>query len=171
MLDLGSLPARTPHALIELAPEIDLGSGKIVTGSVGGLVSAIPAIAIPTQTKTTFECPPEHIEALEEWLQEVDRILIIGWRAQERHFLDLCIRHLAENPEVEVLVVSESPESARATISTLMEYLPGACMHPSVAPGFSRFAASEKAVETWLDGRLHTRLSKDDPERNMVLLN
>jgi hypothetical protein len=78
---------------------------------------------------------------------------------------------LAENREVEVLVVSESPESARATISTLMEHLPAACMHPRAAPGFSRFAASEKTVETWLDRRLHTRLSKDDPEHNMVLLN
>jgi hypothetical protein len=169
MRDLGNLPARSPHAIIDLAPEIDFTSGKILIGN--GLTSAVPAIAIPTQTKTSFECPPEHIEALEDWLKEVDRILIVGWRAQERHFLGLCKRHLADNPKVEVLVVSESPESARATISTLKEHLPVACMHPSVAPGFSHFAASDKAVETWLDGRLHTRLSQDDPEHKMVLLN
>jgi SIR2-like domain len=171
MRDLGNLNAQSPHAIIDLAPEIDFTSGKIVTGSVNGITSAVPAIAIPTQTKTTFECPPEHIEALEDWLPEVDRILIIGWRAQERHFLDMCKRHLAANPDVEVLVVSESPESARPTISALTEHLPAACMHPSVSAGFSRFAASDKAVEIWLDRRLHTRLSKDDPEHNMVLLN
>jgi hypothetical protein len=171
MRDLGIVPARSPHAMIDLAPEIDFTSGKIVTGSVDGLTGAVPAIAIPTQTKTSFECPPEHIEALEEWLPEVDRILIIGWRAQERHFLDLCKRHLAPNPNVEVLVVSGSPESASATISTLTEHLPAACMHPSVAPGFTRFAASDKAVETWLEGRLHTRLSGDDPDHRVVLLN
>jgi hypothetical protein len=171
MRDLGNLRAQSPHAIIELAPEIDFTSGKIVIGSVNGITSALPAIAIPTQSKTSFECPPEQIEALKGWLPEVDRILIIGWRAQERHFLELCTRHLAEKTDVEVLVVSESPESARATISTLMKHLPAACMHPSVAAGFSRFAASDKSVETWLDRRLHTRLSKDDPEHNVVLLN
>lgn len=145
--DLGYAPPQFLHGIIDLAPELDFTSGKIVTGSVTGITGAIRAIAIPTQTKTSFECPPEHIVALEEWPPEVDRILIIGWRAQERHFLDLCKRHLAENREVEVLVVSESPGSARATISTLMEHLPAACMHPSAAPGFSRFAASEKTVE------------------------
>ncbi len=49
----------------------------------------IPAIAIPVQTKGAFECPKEHLASLDECLPKIERILVIGWRANEGHFLRL----------------------------------------------------------------------------------
>ena len=54
-----------------------------------GDVPVFPAIAIPVETKLGFECPSEHLECLREHLGKVTKILIVGWRATERHFLDL----------------------------------------------------------------------------------
>jgi len=49
----------------------------------------IPAIAVPTATKSGFECPEAHILDLKATLPHITKILIIGWRATERHFLKL----------------------------------------------------------------------------------
>lgn len=51
----------------------------------------LPAIAIPVQTKSEdfFEWPRSHRTYLEELLPHVTKILIIGWRGKEAHFLSL----------------------------------------------------------------------------------
>jgi hypothetical protein len=49
----------------------------------------VPAIAIPVQSKGAFECPGEHIAALEECLPAVRKLLVVGWRATDVPFLDL----------------------------------------------------------------------------------
>jgi hypothetical protein len=49
----------------------------------------IPALAMPMLDKTSFECPPGHLEALKQALPAVQHVLIIGWRAAEPHVLDL----------------------------------------------------------------------------------
>ncbi len=156
------------HALIDIAPSLDLTAGPITQGPPPGFPNAVPAIAIPTQTKSTFECPPEHLVALEEWLPEVDRILVIGWRAQERHFLELCEKHLAEKAGVECLVVAGSQDGAEATVSELQHVLPKACLHPSAAAGFSAFVDSDDPVTVWLERRLHSRIERDDPDHRTV---
>src|SRR5262249_26281109 len=43
-----------------------------------------PALAIPLETKTTFECPDEHLALLRDLLREASSILIVGWRATEK---------------------------------------------------------------------------------------
>jgi hypothetical protein len=156
------------HALIDVAPSLDLSSGPIARGAPRGYQNVVPAIAIPTQTKTTFECPPEHLAALEEWLPEVDRFLVIGWRAQERHFLDLCEKHLANKTGIEGLIVSSSQDGAQATVMELQRVLPKACLHPSAATGFSPFVDSDDPVTTWLERRLHRWLDRDDPSHRTV---
>lgn len=52
----------------------------------------IPALAVPIESKGEFECPAAHIEALEKMLPEVNRVLIIGWRATEDNFVELLKR-------------------------------------------------------------------------------
>lgn len=52
-------------------------------------LALFPAIAIPTQTKRIFECPDEHLQSLQALLPKVTKIVIIGWRATEHHFLNL----------------------------------------------------------------------------------
>jgi hypothetical protein len=49
----------------------------------------LPALAIPTVSKLSFVCPPEHVERLKNLIPEVTRIAIVGWRAGEKHFLEL----------------------------------------------------------------------------------
>jgi hypothetical protein len=77
-----------------------------------------PAIAIPVDRKSRFECPAEHLRILADLLPAVDQILIVGWRATEEHFLHILRDQLGEKPR-EILVVSESEESAKATSSNL----------------------------------------------------
>lgn len=56
----------------------------------------LPAIAIPVQTKTDsfFEWPASHREYFEQLLPQVKKILIIGWRGQEAHFMNLLQKRL-----------------------------------------------------------------------------
>jgi hypothetical protein len=52
----------------------------------------IPALAIPLQKKQNYECPSEHLDALKKALPSVRRLLVIGWRAADRPFLELLRR-------------------------------------------------------------------------------
>lgn len=56
-----------------------------------GRETFFPVIAIPFQNKTegTFAWPPEHLAQLRDFLPSVTKILIIGWRAREAHFIEL----------------------------------------------------------------------------------
>jgi hypothetical protein len=55
---------------------------------------AIPAIMVPIYKKSSFECPREHLNNLINYLPHVDKILAIGWRAKEAHFMSLLTQHL-----------------------------------------------------------------------------
>jgi hypothetical protein len=39
-------------------------------------------------------CPAQHLHELERLMKEVDRLLIVGWRAQESHFLNIMEQRL-----------------------------------------------------------------------------
>lgn len=51
----------------------------------------LPAIAIPMERKseTDFVCPKNHLRALRKCIEEVDHLLIVGWKGYEDHFLRL----------------------------------------------------------------------------------
>ncbi len=60
-----------------------------------------PAIALPLETKSAFECPASHLHYLRRDIANVTRLLVIGWRATEAHFLKLWkeqapVAHLAK---------------------------------------------------------------------------
>jgi len=83
---------------IERAVEIPVTQKYLFTtehppGSVRG-IPVFPAIAIPVETKRSFECPPTQLEELVALLREVSKILVIGWRATEAHFLALLANKL-----------------------------------------------------------------------------
>src|SRR5882762_1220030 len=48
-----------------------------------------PAIALPVETKSNFECPSDHLNYLKSDIPNVTKLLVIGWRATEAHFLEL----------------------------------------------------------------------------------
>lgn len=77
----------------------------------------IPAIAIPLQRKGTFECPAEHLAALDQCLPEVERLLVVGWQGTDAHFLKLL--HDRGRQNIRGLVVAGHPQLARQVINSL----------------------------------------------------
>ncbi|HYL85881.1 MAG TPA: SIR2 family protein [Candidatus Angelobacter sp.] len=66
-----------------------------------------PAIAIPVQKKSIFECPQPMLEEFVSVLREVRKILVVGWRATEEHFLALLGNRLTGlRPRVELYIVA-----------------------------------------------------------------
>ena len=77
----------------------------------------IPALAIPVVNKQEYECPKLHLDVLDSCLPQITKLLVVGWRASEQHFLQrlaLGLKH-----ELQVMVVSGSPEAAEETINNL----------------------------------------------------
>lgn len=75
-----------------------------------GVVSGkpmFPAIAIPVEKKRNFECPQPMLEELVALLPHVRKILVIGWRATEEHFLGLLRSRLTGlKPGVHIYIVN-----------------------------------------------------------------
>ncbi|RPJ80684.1 MAG: hypothetical protein EHM13_11655 [Acidobacteria bacterium] len=79
----------------------------------------VPAVAVPLKTKDAFECPPVHLAALRTQLKRVRRVLVIGWRGFDYHFVDLLKTHLPRPFRVQI--VCGGAEDAKAVLSTLMQ--------------------------------------------------
>lgn len=87
------------------------------TPKINSDVGLFPAIAIPVETKSEFVCPDEHIDTLRALIPEIDRLLVVGWRGAEQHFLRLLVQNL--NHEVRGLVVAGSVQAAEETIENI----------------------------------------------------
>jgi hypothetical protein len=77
-----------------------------------------PAIAIPVEKKADFECPTEHLGMLKTLIPKTTRILTIGWRATEDHFLQL-LRTLLPTAGVDVVACSGDKANADQTLNRL----------------------------------------------------
>jgi hypothetical protein len=75
-------------------------------------VPLFPAVAIPVETKRAFECPAEHLECLRANLAAVRKILIVGWRGTEAHFLALLRDHLTNEVDIEAVLGSRDDSEA-----------------------------------------------------------
>jgi hypothetical protein len=78
-----------------------------------------PALAIPVERKTEFECPPEHLKVFRELIPDVERVLIVGWRATELSFLELLKMELRQ--QVRGVVVNGNAEEGQSTIDRLTD--------------------------------------------------
>jgi hypothetical protein len=104
-------------------------------------VPMFPAIAIRVQTKSTFECPDDHLAAFTAAIPEVTRLLIIGWRGSEQHMASL----LHELPRAaQGMVVAGGRPAALETITTLGQLGVSCNVHVSES-GFSTFLLSGAA--------------------------
>jgi hypothetical protein len=72
---------------------------------------AWPAIALPISGKAEFECPESHLLALVDSLPHVSRVLAIGWRGAEDHFLKVLAGNL--NPSVRWFIVGRDSSDAQ----------------------------------------------------------
>ena len=127
--DFGHLdqdPDRFIQVMIEQAPELKLGQNFHYTAQLPIFSSkdskvVIPALAIPVETKTdsSFECPTDHLETLRAFLPEVKKILIIGWRGTEAHFLKLLKDNLTRAVAVPTMVIAGNKEQAESIAQTI----------------------------------------------------
>jgi hypothetical protein len=102
----------------------------------------LPAVALPFVAKASFECPSTHQALLAESLPDVDRVLIIGWRGAEKHFLKQFwqenIRELRN-----LWIVAESRTAAEATAESLPLQLSRLVDMQTLDCGFSGFLNSD----------------------------
>jgi hypothetical protein len=76
-----------------------------------------PAIAIPVEHKSDFECPEDHVKVLQEAIPRITKIICIGWRATEEPFLQMLRERLKS--KVKLLAVTESKDTSLATIDNI----------------------------------------------------
>ena len=135
----------------DLPPELVIKAGGVVdqgmpvTMSEPAKTGWLPALAVPTVSKSSFECPPGHVQALASLLPEVDRLLAVGWRGQEQTFLDMCADHIPQG--LAGLVISHEIGSATKIAEHLAESIPGSRILPSSSTGFSHALRWDRTVE------------------------
>ena len=79
-----------------------------------------PALAIPVEKKSVFSCPPEHLRVLSESIPKVSKIITIGWRATEDHFIAMLKSRLTGlRGDVDLMIVSGSEAGAKQTNENL----------------------------------------------------
>jgi hypothetical protein len=80
----------------------------------------IPALTIPALSKAAFECPRQHVASLTAAIPLVTKLLIVGWRATERHFLSLW-KGTDARIHRRVQIVNRTQDSASVTLTALQE--------------------------------------------------
>lgn len=143
----------SPERLIQEAPRLEMTDFYAMAGDPANGYSVVPAIAVPTITKSVFECPSDHVEELRRRLPEVDRLLVVGWRAQEQSFLSVLSEHVTAR-NAQGLVVSAGRSQADETVMRLREALPHCALFPSEASGFSAFLMDETSLINLLEHKL-----------------
>jgi hypothetical protein len=139
-------PWQLVHDLIKRAADLKISNRyQIATDrpiTKAGVTVLFPAIAIPVETKSSYECPSEHLDALKEFLPQVTKILIIGWRAAEQTFLSLLAKTLPAEG-VKGLVIAGGEEPARQAIVQLQQAgVPG--VYWNTTGGFTDFILNRR---------------------------
>jgi hypothetical protein len=146
----GSLVAR----VIEAATSEDLKLGPLLIGRWpferdGEGNALVPALALPVEPKSQFVCPDEHVRRLVEGLPRVTKVLIVGWKAAEKYFLQLLAEHLS--PDVVGLVVAGSTNEATEDIIPALKRagIPGT--FSAATGGFTTSLCSEREIDAFLE--------------------
>lgn len=80
-------------------------------------VALFPAIAIPVEIKQEYECPEEHLAVLREFIPKTTKLLMIGWRVTEGHFLKLLAKGLTQ--KLQVMAVAGALDWAKQSVANL----------------------------------------------------
>jgi hypothetical protein len=81
-----------------------------------------PAIAVPTETKTMLECPNNHKSELKKAIKETTCLLSIGWKAEEKHFLELWGTPGNEMQLKKIEIVNSKPSNVNSIIQNITRY-------------------------------------------------
>jgi len=106
-----------------------------------------PAIAIPVEREKQFECPPYMLDELRALLPNVTKVLVIGWRATEEHFLGLLRAQIRPGVRLHVVTAAlkDSEDSKVRICRALMNSRPDYVTTSD--KGFSGFICSGEAEE------------------------
>jgi hypothetical protein len=109
-----------------------------------------PAIAVPTLTKSAFECPAHHIEVLTQVLPRVTHLLVVGWRAKDQHFLDLWKAHPPAN--LERIYIVEAGQEEAVQVTQNLANLGGIASENTehAIEGFTRFVHERERLQQFL---------------------
>jgi len=139
------------HEIIRRASELEVSNRYVqgepyVTGFHDG-TAVFPAIAIPVERKSQFECPPEHLQALRSRLPNVTKVIVVGWRAKEDSFLELLSEEL--RAPLQIMVVEGTDEGAKAVESQLSRVLGSRVPDgiQSISTGFTDFILRRRAIQ------------------------
>jgi hypothetical protein len=100
-----------------------------------------PALAIPVETKKSFECPESHLDFLRDVIPKVKRLLIVGWRGAEAHFGEMLKENLHDG--VRVMVVAGPGRNGTDVIDRLRNAgVPGSCV--ATEGGFTDFVVNRE---------------------------
>jgi hypothetical protein len=116
---------RIATELINNASDLDLGeSFYIIPAPPQELVTQypkpqFPALTIPIENKSEYECPSQHWQMMEAALPQVTDMILVGWRASERNFL----QSLADNipNDTRIMVVSSDEKRALELIQHVQQ--------------------------------------------------
>ena len=131
------------------AEQLNLGTGRyrvVQEHPIGKSddVALFPAIAVPVETKHEYECPRDHPDCLRGYLPKITRLLLVGWRGAEQHFLGLLKESLPE--KVPLYAVARDRQEAEEVIARVEEA--GVRVDGTPAEGgFSEFVVSREAEE------------------------
>ncbi len=103
------------HELVDRAAELAVSQRyRLVADPYpiahGGDCALFPALAIPVEKKVEYECPPDHLDALDRCITQVTKLLVIGWRATEYQFLKRLAGQLPR--KLDFMVVAGSGEGS-----------------------------------------------------------
>lgn len=90
--------------LIQIHGSVSWKHDRKIGWIVDGALKLGAEIVLPTASGKTFACPKDHTNALTKYLvNEVNVIIIIGWKGVEAHFKDLLDK--MERPPLRIIIV------------------------------------------------------------------
>jgi hypothetical protein len=114
--DSSSPPPDLREKLLSADPLPALGPSAITVLQYGDLRTpqalSYPALALPADDKPGFVCPPQHVEALIQFLADCDNFLFIGFSGKDKDLLDLLAKHASDSATVGVVGKGDVPEVA-----------------------------------------------------------
>jgi hypothetical protein len=118
-----------------ITPNYSLVTGPLI-GKFDGKV-LYPALAIPVETKLSFECPEQHLETLRQCARRTNKLLVVGWRGMEEHFLALLAEYLP--PGISIVAVNGTHDEGKQTVTRISRAGVNIDSSNVVASGFSDF--------------------------------
>lgn len=159
----------SPWRAIAVADELDLTQGDIQCVSADGTRDAsskfyVPALAVPTDEKSTFECPPSHQAVFESAVAETTSLLIVGWKAQEKNVLST-LSKLPASASIGIVDYAEAGSGNAFGVRNVQKNLGaevvGGRMIHGTNGGFSGFLRHGHA-EAWLSDQRWNQPSRND---------